>query len=312
MKQAGIGLGVVLFATGCSDAPRPVSLSAHEAGALVPEVAAAVHHDTSPPLRDIRGWLPVSATARAKPLRIPLRLGERRKGESGPDPVLQVAPASTATPTPLMTFEGLSDDDNAAVLGFRVVPPDTNGDVGTVHYVQLVNILIGVYDKATGALASGFPKPINAIWSGFGGICETNNDGDPIVLYDRLGGRWLVSQFALGADGHQCIAISTTEDPTGSYYRYDFLVSPGGTNDYPKLGVWGDAYYMSANEFNAGFEGAIAVAFDRPTMLIGESATMVKFGPLPCGAQCFYSLRELRFQHSHRQLQGAGLHVADG
>jgi hypothetical protein len=59
----------------------------------------------------------------------------------------------------------------------------------------------------------------NNVWTGFGGICETNNDGDPVVLYDHLADRWMISQFAIGRDGHQCITVSTTSDPTGSYFR---------------------------------------------------------------------------------------------
>ncbi len=256
------------------------------------QVSWAVRHDTSPPLGSIVAPPARPRPDREVPLRVVLDLADRHKPfEKGPDPVAQteLGPA-TAALVQFGSFAGLSDDDNAAVVGERVVPPDTNGDVGPNHYVQFINLVIAVYDKG-GNIKPGFPKPGNAFWQGFGGICETNNDGDPVVLYDHLADRWVVSQFAIGADGHQCVAVSTTPDPAGSYYRYDFLVSPGAFNDYPKLGVWPDAYYMSANEFTSRFQGAIAVAFERDQMLNGQAARMVKFGPLACETECFFSLQ---------------------
>jgi hypothetical protein len=260
-----------------------------------PQVAASVHHDTSAPLSELAARAPSAAQPnREIRLRVPLGLAARHKGKTGlPDPLRQTDATLllplAVTPAPSLTFEGTSDDDNASVLGFRVVPPDTNGDVGPNHYMQWNNLLFRVFNKSGVALNS--PQPGDSLWNGFGGICETNNDGDPIVLYDHLADRWVVSQFAIGADGHQCVAVSTTGDPLGSYYRYDFVVSPGAFNDYPKLGVWADAYYMSANEFGASFNGAIAVAFERDRMLLGLSAQTVKFGPLGCGSECFFSLQ---------------------
>ena len=249
----------------------------------LPTMAQAVRHDTSSPLRDLVPRPPQRAIAnRQIRLRVPVDLTDRFTPAPGlEDPVRQIdaSPTPGASPTPSLSnnFKGLSDDDNAAVLGFRVVPPDTNGDVGPIHYVQIVNLIFAVYDKATGTIVpGGGPFSTNMLWQGFGGICETNNDGDPIVLYDHLAGRWVFSQFAIGnRDGHQCIAVSQTGDPTGSYYRYDFLVSPRAVNDYPKLGVWSDGYYMTANEFGRrGFRGAIAVAFERDAMLAGDPIRM--------------------------------------
>ncbi len=260
-----------------------------------PQASQAVRHDTSGPLRDMSVKVPSPAVDRVLPIRRPPGLAERHKPTgAAEDPLRQVelapGPAATPTPPPALSFDGLSDDDNRAVLGFRVVPPDTNGDVGRSHYVQFINLILAVYDKTTGNRIFG-PVPGNLFWTGFGGICETNNDGDPIVLYDHLADRWLVSQFAIGADGHQCIAVSATGDPAGSYHRYDFPVSLGGLNDYPKFGVWPDGYYMTANEFGTPGGFAIAVAFEREKMLQGLPAQMVKFGPLDCSTECFFSLQ---------------------
>ncbi len=263
-----------------------------------PEVSFAVRHDVSPPLAQQPIRRPRAGQPdRQIPLRVPLDLAARyHPTPPAADPLLAVSETfAVATPSPILTFEGLSDDDNAAVTGGRIVPPDTQGDVGLTQYLQAINLILAVYNKATGARTFG-PVTVASLWAGFGGECETNNDGDPIVLYDDAADRWLVSQFAIAADGHQCIAISTTNNPAGSYFRYDFVVSPDAFNDYPKLGVWPDGYYMSANEFETNFTGAIAVAFERSRMLLGQPAQMVKFGPLACGSECFFSLQPSHFE----------------
>jgi hypothetical protein len=271
-----------------------------------PEVSAAVHHDTSPPLRSMppRPLTKAGQQNREIPNRIPLDMASRHHPTPpGQDPLLQNGPVVQSTPTPSLSFEGLSDDDNAATVGGRVVPPDTNGDVGPNHYVQTINLILAVWNKS-GTRIFG-PVPVSDLWNGFGGICETNNDGDPTVLYDDLANRWVISQFAIGTDGHQCVAVSTTGDPTGSYHRYDFNVSPLTFNDYPKMGVWPDGYYISANQFAGSFQGAIAVAFERSRMLSGLSAQMVKFGPLPCLAECNFSLQPSHFEGGTQPPAGA-------
>ena len=288
------GLGGALLAA----ALVPGTAIAAESGAGWPEVSYAVRHDTSPPLaqQPVRR-APDAKPNREIPIRVPLDLAARaHPAAPGPDPLVGLGEAfAVRTPSPLLSFEGLSDDDNAAVGGGRIVPPDTEGDVGLTDYLQAINLILAVYNKATGARTFG-PVPVSSLWVGFGGICEDNNDGDPIVLYDDAADRWLVSQFAIGADGHQCIAISQTSNPAGAYHRYDFVASPGAFNDYPKLGVWPDGYYMSANEFEANFVGAIAVAFERDKMLNGQAAQMVRFGPLACGSECFFSIQPSHFE----------------
>ena len=137
-----------------------------------------------------------------------------------------------------------------------------------------------IYDK-TGNLLYG-PASGNTLWDGFGGPCETENDGDPIVLYDPLADRWLMSQFAVPGPYYQCIAISETSDPTGSWHRYQFETSATKMNDYPKFGVWPDGYYMTANLFLNGssWAGTGVYAFERDKMLSGQPATM-QFFELP-------------------------------
>lgn len=234
------------------------------------ETGTDVMHDVSPPLRDIP----------AVPYEKPTKISEMvEPGEEAPngkplppisDPVVQNRfGAQLDAPSPLQNFDGINNRNG-------VYPPDTNGDVGPNHYVQMVNLSLQVFSK-TGASLYG-PVNANTIWSGFGGSCQTRNDGDPIVLYDSMADRWLVSQFTAANPYGECIAISTSPDPTGSYYRYFFQFSTTTFYDYPHLGVWPDGYYMGANRFTGNtYNGGAAVVFNRSRMLTGLSATFQAF-----------------------------------
>src|SRR5207302_3854489 len=142
-----------------------------------------------------------------------------------------------------------------------------------------VNQGLQVFDKATGASVFG-PVDIATLWAGFGGVCQ-GGFGDPVVLYDQLANRWVVTQFAgTGVPTDECVAVSTGSDATGSYARYDFHLG-SDFFDYPHLGVWPDAYYMSMNVFNSSgtaFLGPQPFAFDRAKMLAGQPATFITTG----------------------------------
>src|SRR5579859_1451435 len=185
------------------------------------------------------------------------------------------APATAAAPSLLTSFEGIGQGFSGPNGTFTVgaAPPDPNGTVGPNHYVEIVNTDFAVFNKSGTPLYG--PVPINTLWSGFGGLCQTNNDGDPDVSYDALADRWLISQFALGTTTfNECVAVSQTADPTGAYFRYSFQYS--NFPDYPKVSVWPDAYYVTYNMFNAAgtaFVGGEACALDRAHMLLGQAAT---------------------------------------
>ena len=165
--------------------------------------------------------------------------------------------------TPNLNFDG---------QGFTgVYPPDTVGEVGLNYYIQLVNAgggtIFNVYNKSDGSLAAG-PSDLDSLWTG-GGACASGY-GDPIVLFDTLANRWLMSEFA-SSGNHLCVYISKTSDPiSGGWYLYDFNVPQ--FPDYPKYAVWPDAYYVSTNESSPA-----AYALDRNRMLNGQSATFQRF-----------------------------------
>lgn len=203
------------------------------------------------------------------------------KAYDGPDPVLQSV-IGNAPGVIDVNFDGADNNDNQDQVGFRVAPPDTDGDVGPNHYVQMINLVTTIYDKSGNVLLG--PVPTNTFWSGFGGLCETTNQGDPIVLYDELADRWLISQFAFD-DGFttfaQCVAVSQTGDPTGAYNRYAFSFDAIGFPDYPKHGIMGDSYTLMVNVFEPPlffFSGSGLAALDRDAMIAGQPATMSYFG----------------------------------
>jgi hypothetical protein len=244
-------------------------------------VITQARHDVSRPLRDI-------APLKAKKVREyenPMNFTKKGAASDQPDGAVQSVIGPAVPVTAGLNFEGIGE--GLPSYNVNVAPPDTTGDVGgpttnpqspTGQYVQWVNLSFAVFDKGTGNMIYG-PAAGNTLWAGFGGPCQTENDGDPIVQYDQLASRWVLTQFAVSSQPYrQCVAVSTTSDATGSYNRYEFLYG-NQLNDYPKLGVWPDAYYITYNMFPNGgsFGGSWACALDRNRMLAGLSATQQCF-----------------------------------
>ncbi len=190
------------------------------------------------------------------------------------DTALQTRAAVTAIPAPLVSFDGLNNTDNFNAFGGRVNPSDDNGDVGPNHYVQQINLLVRVFDKTGTPLTA--PFKLSSLFAPIGGQCSVQDAGDPVVLYDALSDRWLLSQFAFASVSappyHECVAVSKTADPTGAYYVYDFVTAGNELPDYPKPAVWPDAYYMMVHQFTNGgpFNGTGVYSFDRKKMLAGD------------------------------------------
>ncbi|HEX2549223.1 MAG TPA: hypothetical protein VHM20_05285, partial [Gammaproteobacteria bacterium] len=235
-----------------------------------------IKHDVSKPLRDITFTSEASLISRPFkiiPLRhTPLLSTSTAELTSKFDTALDEAGQILAIP--VNTFQGIG-----VGLGSyqpRFAPADANGAAGLTQYVQWVNADFGVFNKQTGQIAAGFPKPGNAIFSGFGGLCESTNNGGGIVKYDQLANRWVFTQFAFAdvVNGPfvQCIAVSKTSDATGAYNRYAYQFD--SFNDAGKLGLWPDAYYMTFNMFGPVNTGPRVCAFNRNAMLAGQTAAM--------------------------------------
>jgi hypothetical protein len=253
---------------------------AQAAGALAPGHGAhsrADHHDTSGPLRDVGAAAVIDRSLKKK----------RDLGEvpivADPfvaDGITQAAAGTASTAASVASWDGIGvgfvgPQGNYSV---RWAPPDTAGAVGLAHYVQIVNTDFAIFSKS-GDVVYG-PAPTNTLFAGFGGdkphACATTNDGDGTVEYDSLADRWVISQFSRGGPPYyECIAISANNDPLGAYYRYAFVYND--FPDYPKLGVWPDAYYITFNLFRTGFVGGLACAYDRARMLQGGDANQLCF-----------------------------------
>lgn len=224
-----------------------------------------VKHDISPPLRDI------------PPLPLPFNLdnwggsiidppgteGQPQYGRQTPDAAMQSIGPSQDIPGPANSFTAITNE-----AGFA--PPDPVGDIGPDHYVTMSNLHFVVHDREGNSLEG--PHPNNMLWSGFGGECETQNAGDPIVLYDQFADRWLLTQFTSDADSegeyYNCVAVSTSPDPAGSYHLYQ-IANGGLFPDYPKYGVGEDAYFISTRDFNGSYEGVGAYALNRQDFING-------------------------------------------
>ncbi|HZE13615.1 MAG TPA: hypothetical protein VE086_07655, partial [Chthoniobacterales bacterium] len=218
-----------------------------------------------------------------------------------------------AMPTPITTFAGL----NSTQSGCGCLPPDTHGDVGPNHFIQSVNSSIKIFDKSGNALNGTNGTTYNSFFSAMGPTtpCGSNlNDGDGFVLYDHLADRWLISDFAFSAfpgpgPFYQCIGVSKTSDPVaGGWWLYAVQVdpaNPGQLGDYPKFGLWPDAYYFTVNLFSGltqateTFDGVRVFALPRLAMINGTgapNASAVAFTIPPATLGDAYSLVPATFR----------------
>ncbi len=246
------------------------------------EIIYPIAHDISPKLIDIPiiqsdSGKSTKAKTVPNPSFSPVQEGFNNlvDANAGLDPVLQSEAGVLHPNTTIVNFDGINNKD-----GYW--PPDPAGDVGPNHYIQAVNTSFAIYSK-TGDLMYG-PTILSTLWAG---LPHIQNDGDPIVLYDHLADRWIITQFSLpnfpNGPFYELIAISQTADPLGAWYRYTFQFDD--MPDYPKLAVWPDGYYMSTRRFSSGslnWLGPSVAVFERDSMLVGNTARMASFN-LPSG-----------------------------
>jgi len=250
---------------------RPVALDPNGAKAVsAPGLLIGKRGSFDGDVRSLNGKKPEDHSARPEK-------GQPEPGiaASAKDPAGQVAAPAAPSPAPSAVFSGL--DFASAGNGW---PPDTNGDVGPNHFVQSVNTSIGIFRKTTGEKLASFS--FNTLITGTNTLCDNNNYGDPVVLYDTFAGRWVISDFAfttdalgnVNSDNYQCFAVSKTGDPMGSWWFYAFKVAVGGDiADYPKFGVWPDGIYMSANVFGPStFKNAQVWVFDKEAFYRGDAS----------------------------------------
>jgi len=250
------------------------SLAWAQGGSHITELRE-LEHDTSPPLDKIPPIPPEAGPQQVIPLHRTRGIFAQPPAQS--DQLVQSSVSNTTLSTNSgKNILGLGNGFTGPNGSFTVqyIPPDTNGAIGDTQFVQWVNASFAVFDKSTGAPTYG-PAAGNTLWSSLGGPCARNNSGDPIAQYDKLANRWVLMQPVFKSPYYVCVAVSTTSDATGSYYRYAFPVPNRLFPDYPKLGVWSDGYYLTYNQFQGNFfQGAAACVLDRNSMLVGNTASM--------------------------------------
>ncbi|MBV9574476.1 MAG: hypothetical protein JOY93_10510, partial [Acidobacteriales bacterium] len=254
-----------------------------------PIVRHDIYHDTSLPVREYATFPVASQEAGAwldeanRPFHAehprPVRKQWRGPMAVGADVAEEVSSLSTVSAVLGSNFEGIPNIANGTLVG---IPPDPNLSVGATQVVEVINSAYEVFDKASGQ--SFFPpQQISTIFSGMPGLCGqgvTFFFTDPIVVYDKIAGRWVIGIVAYdntGSHGNECIAVSATSDATGRYYRYAFKFGANTFPDYPKLAVWPDGYYASYNLFTPTNVYGTACAYDRARMLVGKSTAVVCF-----------------------------------
>jgi len=275
----------------------PGQALAQRVSAAKPMFSEAVAFDVSKAARDIapmsgggRLALPEGGILDVRPERGPTVLDKGHSADGALGKPNAAATSAAKKGDVFANFEGVSNQDNFNIFGFRVNPPDPVGDVGPNHYVEMVNLAYAVYDKSGNLLAGPFDT--GTLWAGFPIEDCTDPSGDPIVLYDQQVNRWILSQFTTRGTPfyYNCVAVSKTPDPTGEYYLYAFQTQRDMTPtdppieayyfpDYPKYGVWTDSYLMTTRDFgDLGGYGVSVYALEKAKMISGNpKARAVQF-----------------------------------
>jgi hypothetical protein len=193
-------------------------------------------------------------------------------------------------PSPLTNFNGLD------FLNFGAGrPPDTNGDVGPTYFIQSVNTSMGIYRKSDNVRVAALSLDTFMSQGNFGNLCDTDNFGDPVVLYDSFEDRWVITDFAFQLDGSnnvvfppgmfQCFAVSKTSDPVSGGWNFYSINTTGGLGDYGKFGIWPDGIYMTVNMFDyaasGSFQNVRVYAFNKAQMYANATAPQVVSFDLP-------------------------------
>jgi hypothetical protein len=246
-------------------------------------VNESIKFDVSRPLAEVLREAPAQQVFRMmhapmKPKLQQLKSAQQSQGARA-EGALQPLITPLISATIGLGFEGVGNTaflNCPSVAGQEVAPPDTNAAVGDTQVVEWVNTCYAVFDKSSGTLIAG-PFSGTNFWAGFGAPCETNNDGDIIIQWDKGNHRWLAAQNVFnGPPFFTCVAVSQTADALGSYNRYTFPQTPGFP-DYPKWGLTRSVYYQTQNVFNVTipsepFIGVNVCAYDGKSMLKGKSS----------------------------------------
>jgi hypothetical protein len=270
---------------------RKVSLALLAVG-LASSMPAAQNNAQPVQIIQLQHGHPFQGDIRDLPHGLPPQHEKAPKGEEPPlgpdhgggDTATQIDQGNAPTPPPgsgngAGNFAGLDFQNFGA--GW---PPDTNGDVGPTYFIQTVNTSVGIFRKSDGTRVAAFSFNTLMSQGNFGNACDNLNGGDPTVVYDAGADRWIISNFAFATSGgnpiapyFQCFAVSRNGDPvSGGWYFYS-LQTNDLFPDYPKVGVWPDAVYLTANMFSSSFRNVRIWALNKAQMYAGVAPTALMF-----------------------------------
>jgi hypothetical protein len=185
--------------------------------------------------------------------------------------------AATAIPSagsplivsPITGFKGIDFRESGGYY-----PPDATLGVGPNHVIEMVNL--------QGAMWTKQGDPINTFALDQFFATGTDRTADPRIFYDPGSNRWFAALMDISTNSIH-VAASTSEDPTGEWYVYDFPFS--NCPDQPSIGVSQDKFVVSVNTFanlcNGGFTGAQFTVADKGDMLNGTTPRFVQSAPDP-------------------------------
>jgi hypothetical protein len=254
--------------------------SAQDASVLTDsKVAWPVAFAVTPSLRELinsHPYVPAFGYRQSEPVRYPKapKLSQVRSGGGSTfqDPVAQNAPAPDGVPTKLLDWPGIGTGFYGYTV--HVTPSDMNLSIGDTEIIQWGNDQFAVFDLNGNNLMLDSQPYVNGnvLFAGLPN-CGVRNDGDAVAQWDKIAHRWVMLEPVMANPGRDCIAVSQTPDALGPWYIYEFPVPNSATDvsDYPKLGVWPDAYYVSHNDFGPnGYAGTTPCAYERAKLLAGD------------------------------------------
>jgi len=183
-----------------------------------------------------------------------------------------VSGPSTQAPV-LEIIDGFSGIDRSTAGFF---PPDVQMAVGPNHVFEAVNSQGRIWTKA-GTQVDDFQLTPFFLTSGLG------SPVDPKIMFDAISDRWFVSAFERNT-GIVVLAVSTTNDPTGTFFIYHIPYPSSSTcPDQPKMGISNDKFVISTNDFTnkcfspTSFTGGHLKLFDKSQLIAGSSLTIQDF-----------------------------------